>query len=259
MSAMRAIRSFRRPYFAFTQGSVENMGQGTLPALGAIEMLVEARMYEAPRRAVSADEIHPLLALHSSDFEVTPINYMAVGVSPNLALVAEITMSNGNNYVLRTGNGAIGGVTDWMSLHLTYDTGTGDIVFDADGATFYDTGSGTIEPAAGKVAQVSMFNGAGAYARINASIRRAYIGWFGSGPESAEWKIASRAIPTEPTLNGLASVDLSLAPARRDFVLLSKPWGESPGPVTDADWAWDLNLNYTKRVIHKPEYVRSER
>ena len=184
---------------------------------------------------------------------------MAVGVSPNLALVAEITMSNGNNYVLRTGNGAIGGVTDWMSLHLTYDTGTGDIVFDADGALLYDSGSGTIEPAVGKVAQVSMFNGAGAYARLNASVRRAFIGWFGTGPETAEWSISSRAIPTVPTLSGPSNVDLSLSPSRRDFVLLPKPWGESPGPVVDADWAWETDLNYTKRVIHKPDYVRYER
>ena len=258
MSDMRAIRSLGTPYFAFSTTEDTGLGSGVLPAFGVVEMIVEARIDDTPPMYLSGDEIHPLLALHDTDYTASAkFNYAAVGVTPNRAIKAVLTDSGLNVSEVSTVSGYIGRTTGWMTLHVTYDTGTGDIVLTVDDVPFYGTASGIMEPPAGRVGKVSLFNGADAYARVYGRIRRAYMGWFGTGPESAEWKIDSAAETLVPETVGLSGVSLSLSPQRRDFSLLPKPWGASPGAVVGDAWEWAYDLNYTRRVIHAPQYIRT--
>lgn len=259
MSSHRFIRSYGQPYFALSQASQYGMDSVSFPAFGAVGIYAEFRLNYLSPDGPSPTAVQPVISLHDRPTGgFGPVDIMAIGIAQNGSARGVITTEDGAETVIVTPPGLLAASGLWTRIYMTFDPGTGDLIFEVDGVRYTATVGGVpCRPQPGRVAMVSMHNGVLALNRSDVSIRTARLEMFGSGIETAEWLIDSRNVPVPATQSaGLALYDFSLAPGWYDPGVGYREFGDVPTAGESGAWAFEVDPAYTRIPIHRPEYRR---
>lgn len=252
----RFVTSLGDPYFAF---KAEGVGDLTsLPSFGLIEAYVEFRVEVAPTQSASADELHPLLSfIH--DLQTQPA-IIELGVTPS----GRAKATNRSGGVWQSGSGRILDASQWHSLRVAYDGGTGQWFVDFD-TDFQDTsiidGGGFLVPNAGYSTRLMLFNGNDGLTRAKASIRHAEFAFLGAGGSTIltygfSGGYGSTLTPEfSGTLPGAMPTSCVLSAGFYDPLFVA-PWGSPSSGTPSGSYRWGLTTDYTRLAKPTTTYTR---
>lgn len=268
MANTRYVTSLAKPYFCFAADNVGDVSN--LPGFGLTEVALEFRVDALPYKYASNNEVHPMVSLLPSGFSTVPP--FEFGITPNGAGVA--SFSTGHSW--STQDGYFNNPSQWNTLVLSYDGGTGDIRITLNGVPIEDSDPSPeyLLPAVGEYISAVFFNGRGGITKAGYSIkylRLAFMGVAGSvtnfDTSYLEWNFTNGAVTSVPcvTYPEVSTNDSHMpytptAGAGIFNPVTASPWGAVPElgdtQYIKTAYRWSLITEYTE--IPKPitKYVQ---
>lgn len=255
MSANRAIRSSGLPYFCLTQRNVAFMDAASLSASGVYEASIEVRLHGRAVKLSADDELHALFSFH----EQFPggATLLEFGVTPD----GRVKLVDAAGVVTQTPAATLVDDGRFHTIQVNVDFGANyaRILFDGD-ATENNSAGGTVAaPTGSRYGAVMLFNGVAARTRVEASIRRAWVGYHDSPARTQAWEMDEHfGVAAAADLSGVASDprDFTLTASEGWFSQTQFPYGplayRSPGSM----FLWDVATEYTKREMPVTEYEK---